>query len=148
MFSVWVATILAVVAIESITEIIIDSRLFKPMRRKIKKKWRKISEAEYQYSKIERRVFFFLNAWVSCGYCLSYVVSAVAALFVAIRMSGYPLVDFFFTMFILGRLANWLHEFTQIVSRGRVKYVNVTHEIQLKEDEGDSKYVGPESKSI
>lgn len=129
MFAMWIAKlILFVIAVEAVTEILVDSKLFKPRRRAIKLHWKKINESgPYLYSKTERTIYFFLNAWASCGYCLSYIVAAGAAFFVDLPVSGNMIVDYFLAMFVVARLANWLHEWTQIIKRGRVKYVDVTH---------------------
>lgn len=119
------AIILAIIATEATTEIIVDSNIFAPMR-----EW--ISNKAYPEDpeKVSKR-WLFINSLISCGYCLSVWVSLF---FVALLNAIEPL-GFVFSVilvFSIHRLSNWLHIAYQVFKLGRVK----SYEVEWRRENG------------
>lgn len=112
----------AVIFVEAVVEIEVESEIFAGFRNKL--------------AKIRGRIGWYLNGLFSCGYCLSVWVSAIAALFVPITiidnvwLSNFCdipncvvlIVDTVFKTFLIHRLSNIWHE---VVYRwlGRIPFV-------------------------
>lgn len=85
--------ILAIIAVEAITEIIVSSQIAEPLR-----KW-----CYYNSS--------FLHKLINCGYCTSVWISAFVALLI-LGFTGLPIIaEYFILVFALHRLSNIWHEF-------------------------------------
>jgi hypothetical protein len=91
----WVEFILAVVLTELVTELVVKSAVFRPIRERIKK----------------------LGSWFrelfSCGYCFSFwaAYGVVLLLQLAYDFTGYLWVDLSLTGLVIHRLSNYLHNF-------------------------------------
>jgi len=88
---------------EALTELVIKSVLFKPLRAVVSK-WGS-----------------WFGELLSCGYCFSFWVAAVVVCVArpVVPMSGNGYLDLFFTLFIVQRLSNVIHN---IVDKWTDKY--------------------------
>ena len=84
--------LLLIIFVEAVTEIIVASAMFAPLR--------KLSTKSD-----------FLGELVHCGYCTSVWVSASVSWIVPLDISSYFWINYVLTVFILHRLSNLLHEF-------------------------------------
>lgn len=104
---------LAIILTELITELIVKSVIFRPVRERLKS----------------------LNGWfkelLSCGYCTSvWVAFGVAILLqLAYNLTGWFLVDLGLTAFVVHRLSNYLHNFNDkwLDKYYDVRFVNSEH---------------------
>ena len=138
----WMA--ICVISTEAATEIIVDSKLFGPLRNKIGN-MAYPKDMPPQDTRNSRLIIWF-HSLVTCGYCLSVWVSGLFVLL----MPGYPsvLIDSrrspqWYWMFcdiiliiatwlayllVAHRVANWLHVRYKLLERGRV----VAHDYTIK----------------
>ena len=116
--------IIIIIAIEAVTEIIVDSDF--PLIKKFKKI---ISDIAYPEDSVKfNRFFIIIHDLLSCGYCTSVWVSGFFSLWS-------PLYNYFDNLFIcwivstfaFHRLSNWLHVIYELIRRGRVS----TYDINL-----------------
>lgn len=84
--------VLSIIAVEAVTEIIINGEIFLPVRNALSK----MSD--------------FLRKLLSCGYCSSVWVAASIAWALPGAATGYPVVDIIIRIFVLHRLSNLAHE--------------------------------------
>lgn len=87
-----------VIAVEAITEIIVSSTIFQPLRNTILK------------CANEFRICNFLGKLIQCGYCTSVWISLMVAWIVPFNLINHY-VDFIIFTFVLHRLSNFWHEF-------------------------------------
>lgn len=153
MLEMWIAIkiLLCIIAVESLVELITDSRLMKGARRLIKSSYRNISytvaalpigvrgDEAFILSAI-KTILYFPYWWVKCGYCCSYIVSLCVVSIVDLKLEivNSTLLNLAFQTVILGRLSNWLHDLLQVVLRGRVKYVDLTTHIVFDGEQDDA----------
>lgn len=127
-----VSCVLLAVVVEAITEVLVASKLFAPVRTIVATAALPVVDGVKRHL-IRYMPLAFLNAIFGCGYCMSVWVAAAAAISVRIPL---PLETCCFGAFIvntmvLHRLANFLHIVVMIVYKGRVAThdykVDVTH---------------------
>lgn len=107
-------------AVERTVEIIVDSKIFAPLRNFIAH--RAIPEDGASANPIWK----FLYDLTSCGYCLSVHVAIFYTIFFRIRYVQSDIVNFLVNVMVLHGLSNLLHVVYMIIYRGQVKYVHVT----------------------
>lgn len=84
--------ILAIIFVEAVTEILVDSQIFEGLR-------------DWLYQNFE-----FLHKLISCGYCLSVWVAGSIAWALPGMITGYFIPDMIIKLFVLHRASNGLHE--------------------------------------
>ncbi len=84
--------ILAIICVEAVTEIIVESSIFIWFRNLLTKIWP------------------FLGELISCGYCASVWVAATIGWCLPGEVSGIIIVDAIIKIFVLHRVSNILHE--------------------------------------
>lgn len=84
--------ILSIIAVEAVTEIIINGEIFLPIRNTLSK------------------MSVFLRKLLSCGYCSSVWVAASIAWALPGTVTGYLVIDIIIRTFVLHRLSNLAHE--------------------------------------
>ena len=87
-----IAWILSIIAVEAVTEIIVQSNIFSRLRNALAK------------------VSNFLGEWITCGYCLSIWISASVAWFLPGDVTHIVIIDYLIRIFVLHRISNVLHE--------------------------------------
>jgi len=88
--------LMAIIYVEAITEIIVDSSLLFNIRDKLCTKYPgKIAEL------------------LTCGYCMSVWIAAPIAIFMPYQITSIRLLDYFMKIFILHRLSNIFHHLTK-----------------------------------
>jgi hypothetical protein len=100
--------------VESITEIVVDSKIFEPLRAAIFR-WSLIDPTK----PIPRSAYFkeYIAYFIKCGYCFSVWVSAAVSLFFPVALFQFAwfgnfldlVVQWACSVFVYHRLANWLH---------------------------------------
>ena len=102
----WIELLLAVILTELITELVIKSIVFKPIRERIK------------------GLHSWLEQLLSCGYCFSVWSSygVVILMGLAYNFTDYYVVDLTLTGLVVHRLSNYLHNF---VDKWLDKYYDV-----------------------
>lgn len=120
-------------AAERVTEIIRDSKLFAPFRNFLALLALTTWPSNKKYQVLRRILSYptgFLNAIVSCSWCLSVWVCLFFVWFVP---GGYFSVNVFDNVlvkwFALCRLANFFHDLFNIVYRGRVRSIELSIKI-------------------
>lgn len=111
--------LLAIVYVEAMTEIIIESDIFFEVR-----------------NSLTRRNNYFGKLF-SCGYCMSVWVSASIAWALDGVITGFVLFDFVVKLFVLHRLSNVLHELWRRWF-DRVPFVMVINALLKREDKNVS----------
>ena len=104
-----------VIVTEAVTEIVVDSKLFLPFHSFV---GRKAYPADAPPPTGVRKLWVFLGALTSCGYCFSVWVAGVISLLMPGCLSVF--VWFAYTM-LIHRLSNFIHIILQLIKRGRVK---------------------------
>lgn len=90
-----------IIAVEAVTEIIINGSIFDQIRAKI----------ALNAQNSNNMVIGFINDLISCGYCFSVWVAALFAFFAPGDISGFLFADFIIKVFSIHRLSNIFHEF-------------------------------------
>jgi hypothetical protein len=116
---------LLALATEAVTEILTSSELTEPFRSWWKRFTYPIDTPPPNTS--TQRFYVWFDKLISCGYCTSVWVAGFFSLFCP------PLVDnwisnWLCTVFIVHRLANWLHVCFKLLQKGRVN----THDFLVK----------------
>lgn len=119
--------ILAVVT-EAVTEILVDAKITEGLRGLVFRKANPDFEKELNGKEPKPGPFVwrFLSDLLSCGYCTSVWVAAVAAL-AAPRWFDWWVVNWLIMVFMIHRASNFLHVVFSLVKKGRVK----TYDIEL-----------------
>ncbi len=120
-----------VIVVEAITEILVDSELFRPIREYIKS----FAYPDIPNNDIKHKLFLFIDALVSCGYCLSVWVSFIISLFSIYYIDMFKnsvLSNFILLTFVLHRLSNWFHVFFMIIKNGRISAVDIKLDMTTK----------------
>ena len=104
----WIELLLAVILTELITELVIKSIVFKPIRERIK------------------GLHSGLKQLLSCGYCFSVWASygVVILMGLAYNFTDYYIVDLTLTGLVVHRLSNYLHNFND---KFLDKYYSLAH---------------------
>lgn len=129
---------LCVIAVEAITEIIVDSLLFQSV-----KSW--LFDIDPTKTKISDKLKLFSFKLMNCGYCTSVWVSGVVVFFTIEsygfeNLSKLPLfLQWLGMTFVIHRLSNWLHVIYEYVRKGRVLTFDITNR---KESDTETIVVG------
>lgn len=120
-----------VVATERAVELIIDSKIFEPLRIKIKR-W------AYPDAPPEDNIWQHLRVMVdylfNCGYCLSVWVGAIFAIFTPpVFESG--VVNWLVSTLVLHGGSNIYHVVYELLRRGRVKTYDVSITLKIRDSE-------------
>lgn len=113
-------------ATEAVTEIITTSELFEPLRAKWKR-WAYNTESPPSDTYIQQLKIWF-DKLISCGYCTSVWVAAFFAFWSPKPNLGFLPIAWLCMVFVLHRLANWIHVVYTLVMRGRVR----TYDLLIK----------------
>ena len=113
-------------AVEAITEIITTSDIMAPMRESIRKLAYTIPPEENGTTKL----FSWVDRLISCGYCTSVWVSAFTSIWDPVELTGYRFVDALLMIFLIHRVANWLHVIYELIRKGRVSSVDLALKIE------------------
>jgi hypothetical protein len=101
------------IIVERITEIIVDSKIFEPVR-------------NYLQTNSKNRVINFVSEMVKCGYCTSVWVAFFVSLFLDLGIFPNPLAAWFFDAVLIHGVANFWHVLYMNTWKTKVKYHNVT----------------------
>ncbi len=107
------------IAVEALTEIIVESKLFEPIRINIKRMAYKTDEPPldtYFQSLLIQIDYLF-----SCGYCVSVWVSAIISIY-----ASYSIADWLIITLFNHRISNVVHVVYELISRGRIQTLDVT----------------------
>lgn len=116
--------LLLVIAVEALTEILVDAEITKGFRRWLFLKAAPEVPEDHPADKdppIGPWIFRFANDLFKCGYCASVWVAMPAALLSPVQLSGYWLVNWLVSLLIIHRLSNLFHIGLMFVKKGRVK---------------------------
>jgi hypothetical protein len=145
--------VICVIATEATTEILVDSKVFEPLRSSIRAA--AYPEGAPPPDTRKRKLLAFLDALTSCGYCLSVWV----AQWFAILLPGYPgwppgpfgftyITSWLYVVLVtvvlwqaygvfIHRLSNLFHETYMIWRQGRIKTHDVALRVVLVEEQQD-----------
>lgn len=121
-----------VVAVEATTELLVESKLFAPLRNWVGK--RAITVEPETEPTLRLMAWAKLFELVTCGYCVSvwvalFYASTLPALWTSpldeTVARGTHLINFLVRWLVLHRLSNWLHVVTELVRKGRVLAIDV-----------------------
>lgn len=134
-----ICLIILSIVTERITEIIVESELFAPLREAIKKWTYPVDNPPIddfiQACKIK------LDKLISCGYCASVWVAGIIAVQMHLQclLSPYtPFQKFFCTTFLLHGLANLWHVLYELIRRGRVHTYDVNTTVNIVQQDEDN----------
>jgi hypothetical protein len=114
--------IIIVIAIEAITEIIVDSDF--PLLKWLK---RKIADKAFETPQTNK-ILVVIHNLLGCGYCTSVWVSGFISIWTPLyNYFNNPIICWIISTFAFHRLSNWVHIFYELVKRGRVS----THDVNL-----------------
>ena len=113
-----------VIATERITELLVESKIFEPLRMLVKR-WAydldaPPSDSVYQHFKV------MLSYLTTCGYCVSVWVAFATAL-LAPSLFDYSIVNWFIMSMVIHGLANLYHVLYELMRRGRVRSIDITY---------------------
>jgi hypothetical protein len=109
--------ILISLAVERITEIIVASVLFAPIRDYFRSK-NIIDSSGYS-------IWWFLDSVLQCGYCMSVWVSASLAWVSPYEFTEHAIINIFVSIFVIHGLANLYHVAYEFARRGRVLHHDI-----------------------
>lgn len=120
-----------VVCTEAVTELLVDSDIFSPVREFINKR----GFANPAAPIVAKSQFWsFLARMLKCGYCTSFWAALPFSIFtpwLLLTNRDYYLmwfVNYAISVFILHRGSNWLHVVYMLIKKGRVK----TYDVEIK----------------
>lgn len=122
-----------VIVTEAVTEIITSSKIADPFRAALFR----FTYPDEQHERGVQPILEFVYNLVTCGYCCSVWVAAVAAL-VAPNIIGIPVANWVVLTFLIHRLSNFWHVVYELIRKGRVK----THDVLVKFAEADDGSIG------
>ena len=114
-------------AVERITEILVASKLFAPVRDKLRD-INLLSTPSYN-------VWWFLDGIFHCGYCMSVWVSIPFAFYNEFAISSNIIINFISSVFVIHGLSNSIHVLYEFIRRGRVKYHDISVNYKRIKDE-------------
>lgn len=127
-----ISLLLGTIAVEAVTEIVVDSKLFFGLRTWLyPKNFDEVSASRLAIVIQHARLFLF--NLLNCGYCSSVWISAIVAY---LTLDMYNLgglnhlsvwIKWLGITFVIHRLSNWLHVVYEYVRKGRVLTIDVTH---------------------
>jgi hypothetical protein len=127
--------ILAIVT-ERVTEIIVDSKLFDPIRQGIKKR---VYTDPPQPDSFLQRAKIMLDYLINCGYCVSvWIGGLISAIMIGygrpefiVRFFLFDFLNWIMYAVLLHGMANLYHVLYELMKRGRVH----TYDIMLKDSQ-------------
>jgi hypothetical protein len=125
--------VLGIIAVEAITEIVVDSELFRPIKLWAFKETPidldRLNDKQLARMQIVLIIKSRISYLVNCGYCSSVWVSGMVCLFSMsyISLGENPVFEWLLLTFSTHRLSNWLHVLYEYVRRGRVLTYDVTY---------------------
>jgi len=123
--------LLLAIAVEATTEILTSSKLIGPFQNKWKQ-WTYPLDRPPSGGILRSFKVFVDDLW-SCGYCSSVWVAAFFGLF-APPIFDNTFINWLVAVFVLHRLANWLHVAYELIRRGRVSSLDIMLRISENED--------------
>lgn len=120
---IYINLILVAFVVERTVEILVDSKLFAPLRSYIAKKAIPDLAVESQQSYF----WWFCHSLSSCGYCMSVWVAGFYAVFFRIGIVEFSLMNWMINALLLHGLSNIIHVIYMIIYKGRVKYHHITY---------------------
>lgn len=118
--------LLYTIAVERSAELIVDSKIFEPLRRMIKSWAYSVDKPPednlYQHFKVMVDYLFH------CGYCVSVWVSAFFAYFNIQNVSEHWVINYMVTILALHGSSNLYHVLYELLRRGRIR----THDVNIK----------------
>lgn len=132
--------ILAVV-VEAIVEILVDSELFAPAHKWLKR----LAYPEVPSNSTAHSFVLFIDSLVSCGYCLSVWVSGMVSVITndLVLISNNTIINWIILTFLLHRLSNLFHVLYSLIKNGRIAAIDVKldsiskHTIVKSDDNGE-----------
>ena len=123
-----ITIIIASIVIEAITEIIVQSIIFMPLRKFIEFKKTMLDESDKSsvFYNFLYRLLASKDDATGCGYCVSVWVSFFTVGIVTVYYSMPPLL-YIINVFLCHRLANLYHSIHNLIQRGRVN----TYDLQI-----------------
>jgi len=124
MTAIIVQLIILAIVVEAVTEIIVDSELFSPLKQGFKSY---IYPVDYPpKNDIRQSLLVFVDKLISCGYCTSVWIAAFFSFFAPVLMESWA--NWLITTFLLHRMSNSIHVIYELLKKGRV----VTHDYIIK----------------
>lgn len=120
---IYINLILVAFVVERTVEILVDSKLFAPLRSYIAKKAIPDLAVESQ----KPYFWWFCHSLSSCGYCMSVWVAGFYAVFFRIGIVEFSLMNWMINALLLHGLSNIIHVIYMIIYKGRVKYHHITY---------------------
>lgn len=126
---------IAIVVTERITEIIVDSEIFNPLRNIVKRWAYPIDEPpkETLLQQFKIKIDYLIN----CGYCASVWVGHIVALLllnnseILVLFCNSKLLNFFMYGFFIHGMSNVIHNIFKLIQRGRVITFDVLHNVNI-----------------
>ena len=127
---IFLIIILLALAVEAVTEILTSSELTEPFRLV----WKRYTYPDGQPSTgFGQYVKVWLDKLITCGYCTSVWVAAFFAVLVPMLFES-AFVNWLCFVFVLHRLANWIHIIFELIKKGRIKTYDLVLLIKQEED--------------
>ena len=104
--------IFAVIVVEAVTEVVVKSALFEPVRK-------------FFFDRNKNRFFKKVHELLDCGYCASVWVGCLTSLVMFRRLeivNAY--IDWFFIGVVLHRLSNFLHSILDYINKDKYKDID------------------------
>jgi len=128
------------VVVEAVTEILTASELTEPLR-KTWKVWTYPTDRPPPKSLLQ-----FFKVWVdklvSCGYCTSVWVAGFFGIWAPKIDFGSWFINWIVIVFILHRVATWVHVVFELVKKGRVKTYDLEVSVAMQNLEVDNGGIG------
>lgn len=145
MIEIIVILLLLTIAVEATTEILTSSKLIGPLQNKWKQ-WTYPVDRPPSGGLLRVFMVFVDDLW-SCGYCTSVWVSGFFSLF-APSVFDNSFVNWLVSVFVLHRLANWLHVCYELVRRGRVNSLDIMLRVSEIDDGTIGQSIGEATTTI
>lgn len=124
MTAIIVQLIILAIVVEAVTEIIVDSELFSPLKQGFKSYIYPVDHPPK--NDIRQSLLVFVDKLISCGYCTSVWIAAFFSFFAPVLMESWA--NWLITTFLLHRMSNSIHVIYELLKKGRV----VTHDYIIK----------------
>lgn len=143
--SITVTTFLAVVfilsvVVEAVTEILVASELTDPFRRRWKE-WAYPVDSPPPDTYFQKFKVWF-DKLISCGYCTSVWVAGFFGIWCPKFDFGHWLINWLVVVFVLHRVATWVHVAYELIKKGRVKTYDLEVKVLMQDPEDDNGAIG------
>ncbi len=135
--------LLLVVVVEAITEIMVSSKIMDPLRQRFFRLAFPFPRDDAEFR--QRPVMAFIYGLISCGYCFSVWVGAVAAFMAPAWFTAEPVLNWSINALVLHRLSNIFHIVLMLTMKGRVRTYDVALTLKLEDSDGGSGQIGGQS---